>query len=69
MRANISPLVLVLYSTVFRDEVTTVLQDRAYIEQMKADILRRAEAMSDSEEEEEVSGRCGHERLDCQGEA
>ena len=28
-----------------------MLQDRAFIEQMKADILRRAEAMSDDEEE------------------
>lgn len=30
-----------------------MLQDRAFIEQMKADILRRAEAMSDDEEEED----------------
>lgn len=30
-----------------------MLQDRTFIEQMKADILRRAEEMSDSDEEEE----------------
>lgn len=34
-------------------EETTVLQDRTYIEQMKADILRRAEEVSDEEEDEE----------------
>lgn len=31
-----------------------MLQDRAFIEQMKADILRRAEEVSDSEEEEDT---------------
>jgi len=32
---------------------TTILQDRTYIEQMKADILRRVEAFSDSESDSE----------------
>lgn len=36
-------------------EDANVLQDRAFLEQMKADILRRAEAMSDDEEGEEVT--------------
>ncbi|THH00876.1 hypothetical protein EW026_g1732 [Hermanssonia centrifuga] len=39
-----------------KDESNVVLQDRAFIEQMKADILRRAEEVSDSEEEEEGPG-------------
>ncbi|KAF7986308.1 hypothetical protein HWV62_35266 [Athelia sp. TMB] len=34
----------------------TVLKDRTFIEQMKADILRRAELMSDSEDEEAEEG-------------
>jgi activating signal cointegrator complex subunit 2 len=33
-----------------------VLQDRSFIEQMKADILRRAEEMSDSDEDDEDPG-------------
>ncbi|KAJ7240454.1 hypothetical protein C8J57DRAFT_1438901 [Mycena rebaudengoi] len=36
-----------------------VLRDRTFIEQMKADILRRAEAISDDEEEEEVQEHGG----------
>ncbi|KAF7794788.1 hypothetical protein EIP86_005930 [Pleurotus ostreatoroseus] len=36
-----------------KDDAATLLKDRAFIEQMKADILRRAEEVSDSEEEEE----------------
>ncbi|KAH7910110.1 hypothetical protein BJ138DRAFT_1153612 [Hygrophoropsis aurantiaca] len=35
-----------------RQNEATFLKDRSYIEQMKADILRRAEAMSDDEEDE-----------------
>ncbi|KAG6891220.1 hypothetical protein C0995_008472 [Termitomyces sp. Mi166 len=35
-----------------REDASTVLRDRSFIEQMKADILRRAEAISDEEEEE-----------------
>ncbi len=35
------------------DDAHTLLEDRSYIEQMKADILRRAEEISDSEDEEE----------------
>ncbi|KAI1784541.1 hypothetical protein LXA43DRAFT_976651 [Ganoderma leucocontextum] len=38
------------------DDVRTVLEDRSFIEQMKADILRRAEEISDSEDEEEDAG-------------
>lgn len=33
----------------------TVLRDRTFMEQMKADILRRAEAISDSSEDEDSS--------------
>ncbi|KAI0066832.1 hypothetical protein BV25DRAFT_1987939 [Artomyces pyxidatus] len=40
-------------------DAATVLRDRTFIEQMKADILRRAEAVSDSEEEDEPSGGTG----------
>lgn len=36
-----------------RDDTNAVLQDRAFVEQMKADILRWAEAMSDDEEEDD----------------
>lgn len=36
-----------------RDDAATVLQDRVFIEQMKADILRRVEEASDSEEEDD----------------
>ena len=32
-----------------------MLQDRAFLEQMKADILRRAEEMNNEDEEEEVT--------------
>ncbi|KAI0760456.1 hypothetical protein C8Q74DRAFT_1208567 [Fomes fomentarius] len=35
------------------DDAHTVLEDRTFIEQMKADILRRAEEISDSEDEDE----------------
>ena len=35
------------------DDAHTLLEDRTYIEQMKADILRRAEEISDSEDEDE----------------
>ena len=35
-----------------RDDAAVLLRDRTFIEQMKADILRRAEEVSDSEEEE-----------------
>ncbi|KAG5643646.1 hypothetical protein DXG03_000572 [Asterophora parasitica] len=38
------------------EDASTVLKDRTFIEQMKADILRRAEEISDDEEEEEVDG-------------
>ncbi|KAH9852302.1 hypothetical protein C2E23DRAFT_868782 [Lenzites betulinus] len=34
------------------DDAQTVLQDRSFIEQMKADILRRAEEISDDEDED-----------------
>ncbi|OBZ67810.1 hypothetical protein A0H81_12349 [Grifola frondosa] len=37
------------------DDTATVLQDRSFIEQMKADILRRAEEISDEEDEEDVA--------------
>ncbi|KAI0090405.1 hypothetical protein BDY19DRAFT_770952 [Irpex rosettiformis] len=36
-----------------RDDAQTILQDRAYIEQMKADILRRAEEISDEEDDDD----------------
>ena len=36
------------------DDAMTVLRDRSYMEQMKPDILRRVEAPSDSEDDEEV---------------
>ncbi|KAG5634354.1 hypothetical protein H0H81_002266, partial [Sphagnurus paluster] len=36
-----------------RQDEATVLRDRTFIEQMKADILRRAEAISDDENEDE----------------
>jgi activating signal cointegrator complex subunit 2 len=36
------------------DDAMTVLRDRSFMEQMKTDILRRVEAPSDSEDEEEV---------------
>ncbi|KAG6852902.1 hypothetical protein C0991_008271 [Blastosporella zonata] len=36
-----------------REDASSVLRDRTFIEQMKADILRRAEAISDDEEDEE----------------
>lgn len=36
-----------------RDDTNAVLQDRAFVEHMKADILRWAEAMSDDEEEDD----------------
>ncbi|KAF5379082.1 hypothetical protein D9615_005913 [Tricholomella constricta] len=36
------------------EDASVVLRDRTFIEQMKADILRRAEEFSDDEEEEEV---------------
>ncbi|KAG5724928.1 CUE domain-containing protein 3 [Termitomyces sp. T112] len=35
-----------------KEDASHVLRDRSFIEQMKADILRRAEAISDEEEEE-----------------
>ena len=35
------------------EDAETVLQDRSFIEQMKADILRRAEEISDDEDDEE----------------
>ena len=41
-----------LTTSTSRNDNTTVLQDRASIEQMKADILRRAEAMFNEEKEE-----------------
>ena len=34
-----------------RQDPYTVLRDRSFIDEMKADILRRAEAMSDEEKE------------------
>ena len=37
----------------FREDASTALRDRSYIEQMKAEILRRAEEMSEDEEEDE----------------
>lgn len=46
------------------DDAHTVLEDRTFIEQMKADILRRAEEISDSEDEdEEASQRKGKDRV------
>jgi len=36
---------------VIREDETSVLQDRRFIEEMKADILRRAEAISDEDED------------------
>ncbi|KAI0696820.1 hypothetical protein BC835DRAFT_1405846 [Cytidiella melzeri] len=42
-----------------RDDAHTLLQDRAFIEQMKADILRRAEEVSDDEDEEADGTREG----------
>ncbi|KAK0495870.1 hypothetical protein EDD18DRAFT_1286309 [Armillaria luteobubalina] len=36
-----------------REDETTILKDRTFMDQMKADILRRAEEISDEEEEEE----------------
>lgn len=42
----------------YRD-TTGVLRDRTFIEQMKADILRRAEEMSDEEEEDGTPDRTG----------
>ncbi|KAI0631281.1 hypothetical protein C8Q77DRAFT_1219404 [Trametes polyzona] len=41
------------------ENAETVLQDRSFIEQMKADILRRAEEISDDEEDEEELGASG----------
>lgn len=37
------------------DDAMTVLRDRSYMEQMKPDILRRVEAPSDSEDDDEVN--------------
>jgi activating signal cointegrator complex subunit 2 len=37
-----------------RQDEHTVLRDRSFIEEMKADILRRAEAISDDEDEAEI---------------
>ncbi|KAJ6495260.1 hypothetical protein C8R45DRAFT_866444 [Mycena sanguinolenta] len=46
-----------------KTENASVLRDRTFIEQMKADILRRAEAISDDEEDEEdVEGKSGAAR-------
>lgn len=45
-----------------RDDASAALQDRAFIEQMKADILRRAEAMSDDEDEEDDMADGGNAR-------
>ncbi|KIP06461.1 hypothetical protein PHLGIDRAFT_459334 [Phlebiopsis gigantea 11061_1 CR5-6] len=42
-----------------QNDAGAALQDRAFIEQMKADILRRAEAMSDEEDEENVTANGG----------
>ncbi|KAI0327591.1 hypothetical protein GY45DRAFT_1106095 [Cubamyces sp. BRFM 1775] len=39
------------------EDAQVVLQDRSFIEQMKEDILRRAEEISDSEDEEEDGGK------------
>jgi activating signal cointegrator complex subunit 2 len=36
-----------------RQDESTVLRDKTFMEEMKADILRRAEAISDEEEEED----------------
>lgn len=41
------------------DDAHTVLEDRTFIEQMKADILRRAEEISDDEEDEDAAGESG----------
>ena len=45
-----------------RNDAGAALQDRAFIEQMKADILRRAEAMSDDEDEEDNTTDGGRAR-------
>ncbi|KAK0192803.1 hypothetical protein F5146DRAFT_1102590 [Armillaria mellea] len=37
-----------------REDETVILRDRTFMEQMKADILRRAEEVSDDDEEDEV---------------
>ncbi|KAG6817120.1 hypothetical protein H0H87_012641 [Tephrocybe sp. NHM501043] len=42
-----------------REDALNVLRDRTFIEQMKADILRRAEAISEDEEDEEAVGFLG----------
>ncbi|KAF7360436.1 CUE domain-containing protein [Mycena venus] len=42
-----------------KTENESVLRDRTFIEQMKADILRRAEEISDDEEEEDVEDKTG----------
>lgn len=41
------------------DDATTVLRDRTFMEEMKANILRRAEEPSDSEEEVDIFGFAG----------
>lgn len=51
---NLFRVVLIPLSVVLsREDENTILRDRTFIEQMKADILRRAEAISDDEDEEE----------------
>ena len=46
------------------DDTTTVLHDRTFIEEMKSDILRRAEEPSGSEGEIDVSGFAGDHAKD-----
>ncbi|KAI8972818.1 hypothetical protein BD414DRAFT_211324 [Trametes punicea] len=41
------------------EDAQAILQDRSFIEEMKADILRRAEEISDTEDEDEADGGKG----------
>jgi activating signal cointegrator complex subunit 2 len=45
---------------IHRQDDSAIFRDRSFIEEMKADILRRAEALSDDEETELIDPTAGH---------